>query len=209
MKYRERINASSKGVEMPRRNQHSNRRQKGKNRSQTKFIKSRWACWWTTSHSREKFGSARSRMESSTPHGSGQLTGRSIGAALPPFRAHRRDQGREFGIEDHDVRQISAESHQLQRDQPNVSISGEKKLRSQMNCDRAANIHEKETRQQQTEVEPLVARHERVQTVAHFSSAIAHSHANEAQIIRKQQQTDGEKGCYKCEPAARAAKLCE
>src|SRR5436309_16067447 len=62
-----------------------------------------------------------------------------------------------------------------------------------MNCDRAGSIHEKETRQQQTEVEPLVARHERVQAVAHISSAIAHSHANEAQIIRKQQPTDSEK----------------
>jgi len=37
MKYRERINASSKGVEMPRGNQHSNRRQKGKNRSHSKI----------------------------------------------------------------------------------------------------------------------------------------------------------------------------
>jgi hypothetical protein len=90
-----------------------------------------------------------------------------------------------------------------------MSISGEKKFGPQINRDRAGNIDQKESRQQQPEVEPLVARHERIQPVAHISRAIPHSHANQAQIIRKQQPTDGEKCCYECEPARRVSKLCE
>ncbi len=90
-----------------------------------------------------------------------------------------------------------------------MSVSSEKKLGPQMNCDCATNIHQKESRQQQPEVEPLVARQERIQPVAHISGVIPYSHANQAQIIRKQQPTDAEKCCYEREPARRVAKLCE
>jgi hypothetical protein len=43
-----------------------------------------------------------------------------------------------------------------------MSISSEKKLGPQMNGDRAANIHQKESRQQQPKIEPLIACHERI-----------------------------------------------
>src|SRR6266513_1824161 len=82
------------------------------------------------------------------------------------------------------------------------------KIRPQMNGDRAGYIHQKESRQQQPEVEPLIACHERIQPVTHISGAIPHSDANHAQIIRKQQPTHGEKCCYEREPARRVAKLC-
>src|SRR4029450_3907181 len=90
-----------------------------------------------------------------------------------------------------------------------MSISSEKKLGPRMNCDRAGNIHEKETGQQQPEIEPLIACHERIQPGAYLSGAIAPSHANQAQIIREQQPTHGEKCCYEGEPARRVAKLRE
>ena len=86
---------------------------------------------------------------------------------------------------------------------------GRQKTRA-ANKSRPRRQHSRErTQQQQPEVEPLVARHERVQAVAHISGAIPHSHANQAQIVCKQQPTDGEKCCYEREPAPRVAKLCE
>src|SRR5215475_10932052 len=90
-----------------------------------------------------------------------------------------------------------------------MSMSTEKKLGTQINRDRTGNIHQKESRQQQPEVEPLIARHERIQPVAHISGSISHSHANQAQIVRKQQPTDSKKCRYECEPAPGVAKLCE
>src|SRR5205823_13717025 len=94
-------------------------------------------------------------------------------------------------------------------DYRDTSTSKENNLGLQINCDRASNTHQKESRQQQPEVEPLTACQDRIQPVAHISGAIPHSHANQAQIIRKQQPTDGEKCCYEREPARRVAKLCE
>jgi len=119
------------------------------------------------------------------------------------------NQGCKLGIKGHDVCQISRERDQLQRDQPDMSISSDKKLGSQMNCDSAGNIHQKESRQQQPEVDPLIACDERIQPLARVSGAIPPSHANQAQIIRKQQPTDREECCYEREPAHRVTKLCE
>src|SRR5262249_8736629 len=69
-----------------------------------KFIRTRWAYWWTTSHSRENVGSVRCKIEPSTPNGTRELNGSPIGTALcPPFGARLGNQGREFGIKDHDV----------------------------------------------------------------------------------------------------------
>src|SRR5574338_874405 len=146
-------------------------------------------------------GERRYRLKVSTPNGF-QLNRVFIGTrSCPPFRARLRDQRREPGIEARDVREKSRESNELQCDQPNVSISVDKKFRAQMNCDRTSDIHEEKPRQQEREIEFLIACHQGIEAAACFSRAIAHSCANKAQIIRKEQPTYREKGRYECEPA--------
>src|SRR5882757_5365466 len=120
-----------------------------------------------------------------------------------PFGAGLEDQRGDFLVMANDVEQIRPETDRLRGDQGDVKVTLEKKIRAQADANVTGQTEDQDSRNKQSDVEPLISPNDCDEAIAGRPRAIEGAGADETQIVDEKKPADRAERGAKGKPASR------
>src|ERR1051325_11581073 len=120
-----------------------------------------------------------------------------------PFLPRRPDQRDERFEKPQHIKQINRERDELGRTEPDVTVARAKKSGIPANQKRAREIQEEKARNEENDVEALIAPNNGVEPAARFARSFAFTRMNEAEIVNEKQPDERGVKCADRDPAVR------
>ena len=118
-----------------------------------------------------------------------------------PFLPRRPDQRDERFEKPQHIKQINRERDELGRTEPDVTVARAKKSGIPANQKRAREIQEEKARNEENDVEALIAPNNGVEPAARFARSFAFTRMNEAEIVNEKQPDERGVKRADCKPA--------